>query len=188
MAAQPAERPVLVPSQKNRSARELLLNFESLGSDCEFGLLQRRYEAEPLGLLRWATTFPATLAKLLASRFEGLGELNHLKLSVTPWKECFVNDTKYGLGFHTFIGEHEIDASTLLHKQSSRIKWLRDKLVEELTDGSKIFVHKLNAPVPDALISEIHTAMRRYGRNTLLVVRVDRDANQYGTAGVGKRG
>ena len=34
--------------------RELVLHFESIGDNCELGLVQRRAGAEPLGLLRFA--------------------------------------------------------------------------------------------------------------------------------------
>src|SRR5579885_2880091 len=51
---------------------QLMMRFESLGENCEFGLAQRRCGAEPLGLLRFAS---APLEKLLAGlegRFEGM--------------------------------------------------------------------------------------------------------------------
>src|SRR5436305_104536 len=36
------------------SFHDLATRFESLGDNCEFGILQRLEGAEPLGLLRWA--------------------------------------------------------------------------------------------------------------------------------------
>ena len=33
---------------------EMLLEFESLGDNCEFGLVQRHFGAEPISLLRFA--------------------------------------------------------------------------------------------------------------------------------------
>ena len=45
--------PVAIERVEDEATRALLLRFESLGADCEFGLVQRRYGAEPLGLLRW---------------------------------------------------------------------------------------------------------------------------------------
>ena len=35
---------------------ELFLQFESLGHDCEFGFVQRHFNADPHGLLRWGKT------------------------------------------------------------------------------------------------------------------------------------
>jgi hypothetical protein len=35
---------------------QLMLRFEALGQNCEFGVVQRHYGAEPLGLLRFSST------------------------------------------------------------------------------------------------------------------------------------
>ena len=45
-------------------ARAIVTQFESLGGTghgCEFGLFQRHFGAEPLGLLRWADLSPELL-------------------------------------------------------------------------------------------------------------------------------
>src|ERR1700761_1738697 len=58
------------------SDHDVALRFESLGGTghgCEFGLFQRHFGAEPLGLLRWADTPVDLLIKALESRFEGVG-------------------------------------------------------------------------------------------------------------------
>ena len=39
----------------------LLNSFESLGDNCEFGFVQRKFGTEPAGLLRWAIASPAAL-------------------------------------------------------------------------------------------------------------------------------
>ena len=36
------------------SDHDLVLDFESVGDNCELGIFQRRVGAEPLGLLRFA--------------------------------------------------------------------------------------------------------------------------------------
>ncbi len=174
-------RPAAIGTVTDKQARDLLLNFQSIGGNCELGLVQRHFEAEPLGLLRWATTYPDHLLALLESGFDGLGEAAHLTLKMTSWGEYFVQDTKYGLGFHTFISEHEADAATVLRKQGSRLVWLKAALIEELRAGGKIFVYKFNQPASDALVRAIHAAMLRYGRNTLLAVRVESKARPSGS-------
>jgi len=37
--------------------RDLVLQFESIGDNCELGLVQRRAGSEPLGLLRFARVY-----------------------------------------------------------------------------------------------------------------------------------
>ncbi|HEX2941395.1 MAG TPA: hypothetical protein VHO91_10130 [Rhodopila sp.] len=60
-------------------ADDILFAFESLGDNCEFGLVQRYHGIEPLGLLRLAgfnVPFEARLAKrthALRLGFDGLG-------------------------------------------------------------------------------------------------------------------
>jgi tetratricopeptide (TPR) repeat protein len=51
----------------------LFKRFESLGSDCEFGIVQRLFQADPVGLLRWTTTEPEALVRALDTRFDGVG-------------------------------------------------------------------------------------------------------------------
>ena len=58
------------------SERDLAMRFESLGGTghgCEFGLFQRHFGAEPLGLLRWADLSHHLLTRALESRFDGVG-------------------------------------------------------------------------------------------------------------------
>jgi len=121
----------------NPEARALVLEFEGLGENCEFGLVQRHFDAEPLSLLRWTYVHADKLVAMLEARFEGFGEPQHTKVELTGWKEYFVVDKKFGLGLHTFIFEGEIDADTLLVKQSARMRWLRDRLIESLEDSAK---------------------------------------------------
>jgi hypothetical protein len=77
---------------------ELMMCFESIGENCEFGLVQRRCGAEPLGLFRFAS---APLPKLLAgleARFEGLSDPDNLEVQLSPnQREYMVHDRKFQL-------------------------------------------------------------------------------------------
>jgi tetratricopeptide (TPR) repeat protein len=152
------------------AARALVLAFESLGENCEFGLVQRHFDAEPLSLLRWTYVHADKLVAMLNARFDGLGELRHTRIELTGWKEYFIVDQKFGLGLHTFINEGEVDADTLLHKQSARVRWLRDRLIESLEDSSKIFMYKFHSAASEDLARQLHAGVRRYGPNTLLCI------------------
>ena len=64
------------PQQDDRAADHrtaLMLDFESLGENCEFGLVQRRCGIEPLGLLRFSSTPLPPLLHALRERFAGMG-------------------------------------------------------------------------------------------------------------------
>ena len=63
-------------SNDELAIRDLVTQFESLGGaghGCEFGVFQRHFGAEPLGLLRWAEVQPDALVALLNSEFAGVG-------------------------------------------------------------------------------------------------------------------
>ena len=56
------------------SDRELVVHFESLGDNCELGLVQRRAGVEPLGLLRFAGVPLRNLVRGLNARFANIAE------------------------------------------------------------------------------------------------------------------
>ncbi len=56
------------------SIPQIAMQFESVGENCEFGLWQRRCDSEPLGLLRFSSTFMRNLIRGIQTGFEGLGE------------------------------------------------------------------------------------------------------------------
>ena len=61
------------PHRENTSLADISWRIESLGSDCLIGLVQRKFGAEPLGLLRFSTARMSALLPALETRFAGLG-------------------------------------------------------------------------------------------------------------------
>ncbi len=162
-------KPVDIERVEDDAIRSLLLGFESLGADCEFGLVQRRYGAEPLGLLRWnKVTFPNLLAGL-GARFEGLGTREQTELGVFDLGEYRVRDTRYDLSMHTFVYRHQAEPGELIGKVSARLGYLRGKLVDDLATAEKVFVYK-HAGLDDAAMRALHRALRVYGPVRLLCV------------------
>lgn len=165
---QPAE----IEQIHDPETRDLVLGFESIGENCEFGLMQRRFEAEPLSLLRWASVNPVRLIRLLESKFEGIGEPGRTILTRSSWGEYFLRDKEYGGGFHTWINDCGPDEGAFLRKQEKRLSWLRDKLVADLQSGSKGLVYKVRHRASDEEISRIFALLQDYGPNRMLCVRV----------------
>lgn len=81
---------------------QLVLRFEGLGDNCEFGLVQRHFGAEPLGLLRWTGITPAHLANALESGFAGVGTEDQTGLDLAG-NEYVTEDRRFGMRMHTFI-------------------------------------------------------------------------------------
>ena len=83
---------------------ELLRGFESLGHNCEFGLMQRDLDAEPLGLLRFGGIDLASLLAGLDCAFAGIEDPAGLSLEsgrMNGRAEYLVRDAQFGVRIHT---------------------------------------------------------------------------------------
>lgn len=181
-------RPVDVPAVRDAETRDLLLKFQSLGENCEFGLVQRRFGAEPIGLFRWTYLPPERAIRLLQSRFAGIGAVQNTKLSVSHYHEYFVEDMQNDLVFHTFLPEGSADPAVLLAQNCRRLERLREKLIEDLESGEHIFVYKLQYDACEETLARMQAALREYGPNTLVCVRTKDGANPAGSVRVAADG
>src|SRR5256885_894206 len=100
---------------------QLMMRFESLGENCEFGLAQRRCGAEPLGLLRFSSApLPVLLAGLRA-RFEGMGEPEQIDIQVSDNRqEYLVVDRCFGFLYHPWVLVGEAEPEDIRRRHSSR--------------------------------------------------------------------
>jgi Tetratricopeptide repeat len=182
-AAQSAEGAIVEIDQVNdAAARNLVMRYESLGENCELGLVQRHFAAEPLGLLRWTYCVVDTVINLLEQRLSGFGDLKSLTLSRTSWQEYMIKEQKYGISFHTFFTKDIADEPAFLRKQSSRLSWLAEKLLTDLMESNKCFVVKIYHPTPDLQIRRIHSLLQQYSAsNKLLCISVSSEVSEGGT-------
>lgn len=166
------------------AANALMMKFESLGGDypgCEIGLVQRHYSADPLGLLRWTTTPPNGLIEALKCRFSGVGDDVQTELKAMPSGDYKALDTKFGMDMVTFLKMAEVDADAAHRQATRRMRFLRDKLIGDLTAGEKIFVYRcLRDDLPMLRIQAIKDAMSDYGNNVLLYLRLAGDTHRPG--------
>ncbi|HEY4042143.1 MAG TPA: hypothetical protein VGM32_09925 [Rhodopila sp.] len=156
---------------------QIAFKFESVGENCEFGLFQRRCDAEPLGLLRFSSTFMRNLVRGVEKGFADLGEPDDIdpRLEGGPRKEFMIHEKKYGLVYHTFVYEGERSVWLMREQEAARLKFLRRKFIEELEAGEKIFVYRFGGQVSEEEIVPLHMALNRYGPATLLwVVQTER--------------
>jgi tetratricopeptide (TPR) repeat protein len=165
----------------------LVMQFESLGGaghGCEFGIFQRRFSAEPLGLLRWADLDHNLLTRALETDFEGVGDAEHTELFAPPSErpEYWTRDRRYWMAMRCFIYADQIPYEKMFQQVCRRLQFLRRKLLTDLRIGEKVFVFKcIKRNLTDSELSRLHAAVRRYGENTLLYVRYEDSEHPNGT-------
>lgn len=173
-----------IEAQLGISVRGLMLNFSSLGDSCEFGLVQRRAGAEPLGLLRFSSTFLCNLIEGLNARFDGLGTLDDIEVQVAPSDihgrhEYMIQERQYNLLYHPFAYTDTIEQSKLLQRESRRLTFLREKFIDELESAEKIFVVKRDRAT-EAEILALVLALRNYGPVWVLWVVATTEQEKWG--------
>ncbi|MGD0106067.1 MAG: glycosyltransferase 61 family protein [Rhodopila sp.] len=174
---------VVTKSLGSRPINELMLAFESLGDNCEFGLVQRYGGAEPLGLLRFnGFHVPPEfrLQKLVAAlenSFDGLGAPGTVTVfphGVPGQRELIVRESVYEFWYHTGIAEGDVEPEEQTVRETTRLGFLRRKLMEDIRTGDKIWVWKSQATTHRDQIQPLLDVLRRLGPNTLLwVVEAD---------------
>ena len=163
-------------------ADQLMMQFESLGENCEFGLAQRRCRSEPLGLLRFASTPLSALIAALKLRFEGLGDADQIEVRVSGnHLEYLVLDRRYGILYHPWLLVGEADPDDILQREMKRLPLLKRKLLQDLEEATKIFVYRGMRPLPRTMMLRLLAGLREYGPINLLWVELQDAAHPAGT-------
>lgn len=154
------------------ASADLATRFDSLGNDCEFGFVQRKFGAEPLGLFRFSNPTAEVVLRAIEADFEGFGEKARVELSTDDRPEWMVIDRENGLRQHTFIyGDQQEDGEALTAMQLTGFRMLRRVMVERIRSGSKIFVIKSGqGHLSRDIVSRIAKALLARGPNWLLWV------------------
>jgi hypothetical protein len=158
------------------SDAELVSRFESLGNNCEFGLLQRYCGLERLDLLRFNFTPLETLISGLNCSFSDLALEGQVTVSFEN-KQWMVRESVYGFYYHTYNRDPDYDPDRLLAQQ---IRWLRRmaaKFIEQVQVGDRIYVRKGEKSDQRDKIEALADALRRHGPATLLWATVADDTN-----------
>ncbi len=167
--AQAAERLTAVPT------RDLLIGFEMLAGNCEFGGVQRRFGAEPLSLLRFAGATPDAAVRGLDNGFEGGGE------DIEPWvspdadREWMIHDRRYQFGYHTFVSSESVSAEALVRAERRKVAFLRRKFLEDLAEGHKVYVCADRFGQPREAALPPFLALNRHGPRAMLWITTAKD-------------
>jgi hypothetical protein len=148
--------------------------FESLGTSCEVGFVQRRCGAEPLGLLRFAAIPLPQLVDAIDSDFTGLDHPDNLKPEgEIGWD---IRDATYKIFYHTARRCEAVSADSLRLNEARRLRFLIRKFMGHLAQPEKIFVWWQYNPITESEIIPLFLALRRRGRVTMLWVDKDESA------------
>ncbi len=149
--------------ERGLDPREVMQRFENLGDNCEFGLVQRHFGAEPVGLLRFAgLRNPRRLIRFLEDDFGSFGEPGSLD-AVLIGGEYWIIDRTYGIAYHTFRYPNEIDAASVIRENEVKAMYLKRKFREDLEDGEKILVYKRVVTRNPHELLALHAALNRFG-------------------------
>ncbi len=150
---------------------QMIMGFESLGDNCEFGLVQRRMGAEPLGLLRFSYIELPLLLRGLRTGFEGLGDADTVVVTIEgPDREFVVRESVYGMTYHTFQYEPQLGLDAVRQQQAARLNFLKRKLMEDVDACEKIFVLKRSPALRPEEVLPIYAVLNERARNWLLWV------------------
>jgi len=163
-------------------AEALMGRFQSLGDNCEFGIVQRRFGAEPLNLLRFSATHLTHLLRGLDTGFEGLTLPENLACAFGTepegQREYIIEQTSYDLRYHTFQHEGEVEADAVLPRAHQRLRFQLRLFLQDLHAAEKIFVLKRNTALALEEVMPVWAALRSYAAdNTLLYVVAADDAH-----------
>jgi hypothetical protein len=151
---------------------EMLKRCESLGDNCEFGIVQRKLGVEVLGLLRFANTALQMLINALKDDFAAIDDRAEFTFNLgdqTP-REYSIKVARYGITWHTFVMEKDGMPEAEQSRQIARLAYLRRRFREGLKTGRKLYVLKDYAGLPIDRFIPVFMALNRHGRNRLLVV------------------
>jgi hypothetical protein len=150
--------------------RALVLRFESIGDNCELGLVQRQAGEEPLGLLRFAGAPLRNLVRGLNARFANIADPTHIRINAEHG-EYMVKLTKYDFTYHAHVLVGAMSPEALHQQQCRTIGFLVEKLIGDLEDPSKILVFRQNEPLLASDLADLRIALSAYGPSILLWVQ-----------------
>ncbi len=168
------ETPETAASEIVISPADLVAEFESLGDNCEFGLLQRYCGIEPLGLFRFSGTQSRNLQHAFATNLDEYGADEDLNIFATTYDQEYVcRSRRYeDFEYHTEVYEGQGSLDILRAREIRKVAYLKERMLLDLRSGEKIFVRK-GGPYQAAV--DMHRTMRQLGPNVLLWVQLADD-------------
>jgi hypothetical protein len=160
--------------------RQIVMALESLGDNCELGIVQRSLGAEPLGLLRFAGMWLPQLIQGLKDQFAGISDPAGLSIT-TLGTEFMVGVARYNYQYHSGVHIGQSNPEEIIAAQSEKLAFQRRAMLESMEDADKLFVFRQNEPITQSEIEVMVAELRQYGPCSVLWI-VERDeAHSAGT-------
>ena len=175
-----------VPQTFTPEESALVMEFESIGDNCEFGLMQRTIGTERMGLFRYAGVYNAVhLADLLDRKFAGFCEGEDLQIT-TFGPEWIADIRSASLNIHTGRIQGLVTRDRIETEERQKLMFLADKFMDDLETGTKTFVYRTlidQRGGPDGIygMDRLYDAVKAYGACALLWVTVADEAHPHGT-------
>jgi hypothetical protein len=156
----------------------LFEHFESIGNNCEFGIVQSAASASvPVGLFRnvgfqHARQMIDALEKGLDGMFDA-GRYNIVRDE--QWGDYALECLCYGFRFHTGIPRDDGNQERM-NRQIAVFRFLKNRFLDILRTGEKIFVYRSLHGENRETIQQLFKAVRRHGPGRLLCVNEDPEA------------
>ena len=161
-------------SVEHMAPKQLMQHFRSLGDNAEFSVVQHRLDLEMPSLFRHSRMSLAQIAHGLACRFEGVDDPATLRLTTVQLYEgppdyMGVQDA-YAVGVLAGVKEGAVATDQVRAMLAAQLSVLRRLLLDDLADGSRIFVLRREAPLVEAEVVPIWSLLRGHGEAALLYV------------------
>ncbi len=163
-------RVLTVNRHRPKAERDLVMRFEGLGDNCEFGLMQREVGFERLGLLRYAGARRSeALVEAIEHGFEGFATPDDLAMSDFGG-EWVATSRRYGFTFHTRVFVAAMTEDAIRKAESTKLSFMAQMLMEDVETGHKVFVRRVDEGDREAGMWDLHRAIRARGPGRLLWV------------------
>ena len=159
---------------------DLLMDFESIGGGCEFGMVQRCCGAEPLGLLRFTGAAVDNLIQLLEGGLADFLTPEDVGIDVHgDEREYLICSRRFGDFFshtNTFVGRHE--KTEVLAREIKKVAYLKRRFDIDWREAARVYVHC--GCEDEATILRLHAALRAKSDCVLLWVMKARSPEERG--------
>lgn len=156
--------------------RALFNRLETLGNNCELGIVQAAAGSTTPSLFRNAGfNHTQQLIGALDNGLDGLFDPGSFTVNrIDGWPDLALNCRRYGFMFHTGLPADRPCAEADLAARVAAFRFMKMKLLDDLRVGEKLFVYRHGSEFDPDLAARLLRAIRRLGPGWLLYAREDR--------------